>query len=532
MSIFLYRCRDDQDFSETVHTEWPLKLLDLTVEQGEGRVAVAGLVLPVSEEVPSDGWAFIATDDRGHLEPILKGQFVGLPKRIDDHTKFVELVATPATLRQQVHQLRQSLEQDHGACFLLKASDKGSDSIDLADYLEFRQDLFCYDRITHQVSLSSLFEGRVSQEFGPQILQDSLNFRLTDTPLPGIELTLVCEWVQELQGEINLFPKIEHQFPQGRLNTLSPKDLVDHWPQTGRLLGRSGYAVVRGFLKEFIPSSTGLLGIYPTTTPLIQGKTYRQFWLEGELTLDWTYRQKRQERLEVRLHHRNQYLSSSNRPYRKLNLKLNHLMASRKTQSRFFETEAGQKALSRALDIAKSHLAYSARAAEVTFQVAFQEALDITLDHQVTVHHPSLPGGKLTGKVTRYRFMRTFDRAIAQITVAMATGTGASPLSFNLEWHSCDPLEGVEGEQEGESMTQLTPDHFIESLTVYNPASDQIAWVQAQEEPPKVLPPDLSTRIEMHLKDLRSSDVLERKFRLKDLYWGAPNHLNPIGETR
>ncbi|AIK96410.1 hypothetical protein [Candidatus Odyssella acanthamoebae] len=513
MSIYLYKCNPLQSFSADCE-QLPVKLLELVIDHKEGRVAVATLVLPISDLIPAEGWAFIVTDDRGHLEPIFKGQFVGLPKKIDEVTKIVELVATPVDLGHQVSALTRNLKESHPDCLLLR----GQKQLDLADYLEFRQELFCYDRVTHQMTLSSLFQGTHQQTFQTQILQGSLQFRICDTPLPAVSLSVVCEWVQECQGEINLIPKIELQFSQGRINTLSPKSLSVSWPKAGKTLGRSGYEVLRSSLKEFTPPSTGSLGHYPTITPLIHGKRYRQHWFQGELILGWTYRQKRREQVDVVVHHQNQYLGFSKRPVRKLKLKLNKLTGDMQSHSSFFETTAGRQAILSALNIAKSHLAYSSRAAEVRFQVEFVNALDITLDHQLKICHESLPAGRITGKVTSCRLERRFDRAVAHLTVAVATGA-EEERPFVLNWGYKDDLLGFE------KVSSLTADHFIESLTVENHVRDQINWLQDQEQPVSSLPPEAATSIDFTFKDLRSSDVLERKFRLHDLYWSAPNQL-------
>jgi hypothetical protein len=517
MSIYLYKCNPLQSFSDECEP-LPVKLLELVIDHKEGHVAVATLVFPVSEVIPTEGWAFIVTDDRGALEPIFKGQFVGLPKKIDETTKVVELVATPADLGQQVNALACHLKESHTDCLLLKGQ-----KLDLADYLEFRQELFCYDRITHQLTLSSLFKGTQQQTFQTQILQGSLQFRISDTPLPAICLSLVCEWVQECQGEINLIPKIELQFSQGRIHTLSPKSLSASWPEPGKILGRSGYEVLRSSLKEFIPPSTGSLRHYPTLTPLIHGKRYRQYWFQGELILGWTYRQKRREQVDVVVHHQNQYLCFSKRPVRKLKLKLNKLAGDMQSRSSFFETPAGHQAILNALNIAKSHLAYSSRAAEVRFQVEFVNALDITLDHQLTICHESLPSASITGKVTSCRLERRFDRAVAHLTVAVATGVEEKK-PFALIWNYKDNLLGFE------KLNNLTVDDFIESLAVENRVPDQINWLQEQEQAVSSLPPEAATSIDFTFKDLRSSDVLERKLRLEDLYWSAPNQLDPSKE--
>lgn len=513
MSIYLYICEPDQPFS-AVHSQFPIDLLELTISQREGHAAIAGLVLPATQQIPDHGWAFIGTDDRGYLEPLLKGQFIGLPRKIDSLTKYVELVATPVNLSAKLDALIVPLKEKHKDCLILR-SNKDSQP---GDYLEFEHKLFCYDRMSHEITLSSIFQGTKHQTYAQQILEDSLHFAITDTPLRGIHLSLVCEWVQELRGEINLLPKIELLFPQGRINTLTPKGLLATWPQTGQVLGRSGYAVVRSSLKEFAPLMTGVLGHYPTVTPLIHGKQYKNFWFQAELILEWKYTQKRREHLNVVVYHKNQYLPHSSRPLRRISLKLGTLPSNIQQQSYFFDSEVGCKVAKKALQIAQCHLAYSARAAEVKFQVPFIDALDLTLDHQITIEHPSLPNGKVCGKLLNYCLERRFDRAVAHLTVAIATGENEI-ITPPLEWQYREQPQGID------EKNILNPNYFIETIHVSNHASDQIEWLQSQDGPSSVLPFEQATQINFTLKDLRSSDVLERNLQLKDMYWSAPNQL-------
>lgn len=517
MSIYVYLCDPDQDFTEL---DQPLliNLLELIVDHKEGCVASASLVVPVNELMPQVGWAYIATDDTGVLEPIFKGHFTGMSKKLNETQKVIELIATPVNLNQQVEVLVYNMKQVHSECLLLNKHK----SMDPADYLEFRQELFCYDRLSHKLSLSSLFQGKTHQTFKDQILNGSLNFHITDTPLPGIHVSLTCEWVQEQRGEVNLMPKIELQFPQGRINTLSYKALVNSWPQTGQLLGRSGYSVVRSSLVEFKPSRTGVLAHYPVITPPIHGKTYQSYWMQGTLTLEWMCQQRRRETLEVIIHHKNHYLGLSKRPMRKIKLNLNRLPDSSGAESRFFDTDAGTDAIKGAIKIAQSHLAYSSRAAQLRFEISFKDALELTLDHQITVQHPSLPGGCLSGKLIQYRLERRFDRSTAQLTIAVATGVGELA-GDTLSWQESDPVSDI--------TSGLTTDSFIESLTVHNSAKDQIQWLQGQDGVSQVLPADMTTRIEFKLKDLRSQDVVQRRLRLNDLHWSAPNQLSQSEEV-
>ncbi len=221
MSIYLYLCQPTDRFEE-LSQRLPIKLLELSIDHREGRIPVADLVLPATEILPDQGWAYIATDDRGVLEPLFKGQFSGIPKTIDEQTKRISLYATLTNLDNSYQKIMQDVRDNQ---FVRSGK--------LFDYLEFTTQLPCYDRLGGDFILSDLFNGRHHKTLNREILANSLKLQLSDTPLPSVEVTLTKEWTQVFRGEVNLFPQIEAQFPQGRICTLSASGLLSSWPKTG-----------------------------------------------------------------------------------------------------------------------------------------------------------------------------------------------------------------------------------------------------------------------------------------------------------
>ena len=500
MSIYLYLCQSTQTFNELSDSH-PINLLELTIDHREGRAPSADLLLPANGVIPSQGWAYIASDDRGRIEPIFKGQFVGLAKTIDDHTKRVNLVA--------------SVENLEGKCQELVnifPANQFVESGKLHDHLEFSQNLPCYDRLSSDLQLSNIFQGRKILSLGPEILMNTFKMQITDTPIPAVDVTLIKEWTQVCRGETNLFPHIELQFPQGRICTLSPAGLLASWPKTGQMLGRSGYAVVRSTLELFNPGQTGSLNHYPTKTPEINGHYYRIHWLKGDLTVEWCYRQKRKEILSFQVKHKNQYLNGTQRPSRKLTLRLPKANIETAT-SVFFETDLGRQAVLDAIKIAQAHLAYSARSIEVTCQIPFTDALDLTLDHQIEIQHTSIPQGRISGKLVSYRLERHFDRAVAYLKVLVATGDTCTA-SSSFEIIPVSELEGIS------DAARLTAEQTIDHIRIHNHAFDQIAVLQTSE-----LTNEQATWIDLNLKDMRTHDVLDRHYMINDLMWSAPNQM-------
>lgn len=494
MSIYLYLCHQTQKFEE-LSDQLPLTLLELTIDHHEGRIPIANLIVPVQQDIPDTGWAYIATDDRGVLEAIFRGQFTGGAKLLDDQTKHISLLASACNMGQTIEKLKGKNKDNY---FVNSGS--------LTDLLEFTQDIPCYGRLGEEFKLSNIFKGRNIKRLQHEILADTFKMQITDTPLPGIDVTVIKEWTQVCQGEVNLYPRIEVLFPHGRMCTLSPSGLLASWPKTGQMFGRSGYAVVQSHLQTIDPQKTGVLGVYPEITPEINGKKYKIFWLQGKLVIEWSYRQKRREIVQFTLEHKNKFLNQQ-RPNRKLKLSLAKRGES-SNKSSFFDSEKGVSALKQALEIAKSHLAYSARALEITFQIPFTDALDLTLDDSIEVNHPSIPSNTAVGKIVSYRLERAYDRAVAHLKILIATGVSENTnQQINLE--ALSKVEGVSGRHD------LGPDDIIDHISIHNHAFDQIEFLQvaADESHP--------TWIDLRLKDLRSHDVLQRDYVMQGLSWSV-----------
>jgi hypothetical protein len=495
MSIYLFLCNPTDDFKDLTQ-QLPVRLLELSIDHREGRIPVAELVFPATESLPDQGWAYIATDDRGQLEPIFKGQFGGVAKTIDEQTKKICLYASPLDLQDAYQKHIESFSDNE-----FVASGK------LMDYLEFTTLLPCYDRLGAGFILSDLFKGRSLKVLSNEILSGSLKIQLADTPLPAIEVSVIKEWTQFCRGETNLFPHIEAQFPQGRICTLSVSGLLASWPRTGQLLGRSGYAVVKSELHEFSPPRTGLLGYYPTKTPDINGQIYKINWLKGDLVVEWSYRQKRREILNFTIQNKNRYLDRSERPPRKIKLRLRQ-DDSNSSSASFFDTANGMKVASHAIDIAKSHLAYSSRALEVICQIPFEAGLDLTLDHEIKIVHPVIPDGEIQGKLVSYCLDRHYDKATTTLRILVGTGTGEQSHPI-FKIHALSSISGLE------DPLQLSSEQVIEQIGVHNHAFDQISMLKVDADQ------DLGTWIDLNLKDIRSKDVLERRYSIDDYTWSS-----------
>lgn len=83
----------------------------------------------------------------------------------------------------------------------------------------------------------------------------------------------------------------------------------------------------------------------------------------------------------------------------------------------FFKTERGKNAIKYALQNAIALMNYSARYIEISFAVDATEFLGVTINDQITLFDARLDGGKISGKVTKTRFVATSKKRILHITI-------------------------------------------------------------------------------------------------------------------
>jgi hypothetical protein len=92
--------------------------------------------------------------------------------------------------------------------------------------------------------------------------------------------------------------------------------------------------------------------------------------------------------------------------------------------SRYFSTDRGQVSLTHLLARARANLLNRARAIDVSFEVPFESALDVTLRKSASIQDPRLPGGVAAGKIKAYRLAVDGDtgKLVAGLTIGCSVG--------------------------------------------------------------------------------------------------------------
>ncbi|MBL9029556.1 MAG: hypothetical protein JNK42_03675 [Caedimonas sp.] len=290
-----------------------------------------------------------------------------------------------------------------------------------------------------------------------------------------------------------------------------------------------------------------------------QQKRLKRSWFKANLVLGWIYRQKRREKVRFTLGHATQLSPDYDQRTRKLNLNLqniastddihtwhakwnyskgfrvvygdgaytcrrkhrseatfeedrHHWIATGKKpkalfsahQGRFFSTDRGKKAIEYAIEIARAHLAASARAVEITVSGPIENFVDLTCDHSVKIKDHRLPGEEVWGKVKSLRLCMEGQsgKKWGEVILGVSIGTGeemrnrdAPTLShasytYSMDYGSpdyqTDVLKGrspsdidYQLPQNQENQTRwiqpqaLTARDLVQEMTVTNPASRQ-----------------------------------------------------------
>lgn len=559
-TYFAWREKEEV-FNRSLHERCDLDILELIIDHREGEVALATVVI-AETTLPSWDKRYIYISSEGTL--LFSGRLVGLPYKIQKNLVSLEFTAEPFNAFEQLRELEKEVKKPP---FWDAAFVDQNDYDNPAQWLDARSALFSWDRTNGTVCLSDLFEGRNLMDFSDQFFTDTLKVNLAETPLSQITVSLTAEWTQQASGEINVGGKIGAAFPGGILNTLTPHALQTTWPQEGQKLGFSGYRVLKSQLKEINPPRTGILDIYPTLTPEFlswneqmqapKHQRAKRFWLCTHLVLGWQYRQKRREIVRFTLEQDTQFKNTIRPLTRTLHLRLQELRTPEDisaSSDTFFLTFRGRQALEHALEIARAHLAATARCLEIEFMFPFECGFGLSTDLSVRLKDPRIPGGEVTGKVVAYQLKQKGTKAFSWVRLAASVGKNTEPLpppdqtlyvakgygdtsipssyqtasgiSYDNYSHQ-HPQEGIR------NLENLSLYDILRNVYVSHDAQGQIQFLQTQQYPVQqnieVALEKIPTIISLDLLSLKTKAVLENTIHISTRPWVAPQQFELSG---
>ncbi len=435
MKLFFAWIESNEVFSSEIHCREDLRIFKCVIAQRETEVAVARLLTDSkidigqpTKESKKSRYGVISFHDGESVHVLMRGKLVHIPRHANDGFLEWELTAEASDSAAQINQLVSQLKAD-------PAFEAGFyDKVGLAEVLESRTEVMCWDRVNGRLSLSDIMSGSKHKYVSDAILGDSLVVRMGATPVNAVHVTIEANWQQRCDGVINLAPMIARKFSRGIINTLTIDALLKNWPRIGDKIGlaktrrNTGYTVVKSWLKR-LPK--GVDGLPTTTSPLYMSEhgkeprlmTFSHGWFKGCLWVNWDYKQACREVVDFSV------LSAvpvAGGQVRHLQFKLadGRAYVEHPSAATVLRTDRGCTLLDYAERVAKAHIVGASRQLEVEFCVPFERLWDVDLDTTLDVRHAGLPDGHMLGKVVSYQLRATSDSWIVWVKLAACADVG------------------------------------------------------------------------------------------------------------
>ena len=429
MVYFSWMNQAEELFSPHLHTRCDVPIFFISLKQEEEKLAFLVLHLPLEVKVHSYGilsWKPAGAPEalclfRGYVDNIQQenGVTVVYFKALQDESSWLRIAST--------------LKSRESFCsYFFDEQDTRPESI-LADqpFIPYWCPVSGVCTLSHMTNSQDVFQSTDEVHV--------IQYRQT-AGIRRLNITLKAQWIQQVQGMVDVFPWIERAFPQKVLATYTPQALKKIWPKPGELLGNSGYRVMHSELvanehkSEFFKISKAK-------------RMVQRYVFDGNLWLFWNFKQKRKETIQTlwnsevpglsldlnwnlgaitsataidswsptRAYTKGQCVRFGNQVfectqdhhsfvfqenlYWKLHVELTKELFLT-VQSSFFLTENGRKSFEFAVQRAYVIWLKAARCRHMELKGSLQALGGITLGHQYRVSYPN--GEIFTGKVTHY----------------------------------------------------------------------------------------------------------------------------------
>ncbi|MEN6306087.1 MAG: hypothetical protein ABFD96_25400 [Armatimonadia bacterium] len=431
-----------------------------TVSQEEGDFC--GLTVTI--EKPSQAlldparkqWAWLSMEEGSALVPLFFGRVVGVPTDLQEDFVTIDFLAKPANFEAQKQTIAAGLRVPPFWDYAFIDPQMWADA-DTA--LEARTEVWDIDRVTNQVSATSILEGADGTLSITADLIPENGFALSygDAPLRKVRLEMRSMWTQMLKGSIDITAELLAAFKAagsatGFVTSYTGQGLYDDWPMEGDNLGN-----VYSFGPQAIEvaDGKGLQRKYksvsvsydraPTGTEQIEesGKMVVEFrrWgfaiscavaydIEIDRTEDISFEviadvqdvvnDAEDQQSEIIT------MSSGNIGVLLGPGSAQEIPIGDTSRDTFFPSARGLQAIEFGLAHARALLLRRARAVEIKVVVPIGTAILASCRKSATVYHPEIPGGSATGKIVSYAFGVDGDSGSEQGSITIACLVGKS----------------------------------------------------------------------------------------------------------
>ena len=527
MKLFFAWIESNEVFLPEIHNREDLRIFKCVISQRETEAAVARLL--TDSNVSSEGsdkpkkprYGVISFHDGVAAHVLMRGKLVHIPRYANDGFMEWELNAEAVDSAVQIKRLVEKLKVD-------PAFEPGFyDKVGLAEVLESRSDVMCWDRVSGRLHLSHIMSGSKHMHVRDEILADSLVVRMGATPVNAVHVTVEANWQQRHSDVINLAPLVARKFSRGLINTLTVDALEKSWPREGDKIGlektrkNTGYTVVKSWLKR-LPK--GVNGLPVTTPPLYMSengkpprlRTFSHGWFKACLWVNWDYTQPCREVVDFSVLNASPVAGGQ---VRHLHFRLNgDAYMERSSTPTVLRSGRGNKLLDYAKQVARAHITGSSRQLEVEFCVPFETLWQVDLDTTIDVTHAGLPSGRVVGKVVSYQLRSTSECWVVWVKLAACvdvdsaievegdTPVAAEFLEGSVKEGAHDwPLVKVSGDVPRDPSLFRLHD-LVKSIEVKGDGANQLEVLHAAQYPTV-----------MHYKDALQDEAFSLAVRFMDL---------------
>lgn len=436
---------DEEVFSfEVAHVEGEFPTLRLDIRNpkvgllNDGREVWAWLGYEASSDSDSTG-----------AVPLFYGRLVGVPENITDELVRLQFIARPIDWAGQREVLAATLRVPPYWDPIWIEADRRLDP-DAA--LEARPELWHVDRITHDVTVSSIVAGEDGViDLSGDYFYDSLNVSFSQAPVRRVEMRAEVFWDQQAAGTLDLTKSLVAAFATAgttkpfMATSFTGQGLMLDWPRDGDRIGggwtvgeseivRADGVVVTQEYVEKVYVSEARKGRYPLWTMkptfMVDYEASRRFSELVTFTLEADCQALLVEPgdeevifLEVAADEVGYPVDPPSSDGPDGEVPIGDLR-----RRSYFKTDRGHQSFEYLLALARSRLLARARAVEISVQTAFDNGLDLDCRQNVRIADDRIPGGEATGKVIGYALSADGDTGalVCSVRIGCMIGQGAT----------------------------------------------------------------------------------------------------------
>lgn len=411
--------------------------------------------------------------------PLFHGRLMGIPADMTQEVVQLDFIARPDDYEEQKATLAETLKV---APFWdpIFIAEEELDNPDVV--LAARPQLWHIGRTDKLLTVSNILIGEAGTLVltGNDVIAGTLQINYGDT-VPKLHMVATVEWNQHAKGTIDFAPALVDAFvaagsPQFHVASYTGQGLEASWPRFNDAIG-SGWTVGESrsnltnvdvassdYLSVDIDPSKAALDItiedWWETSPqgfdfwydkayekalaeaLSNGIVEARFYLwqfQPDFELRYTATRRRKETLTFDLQADLQAMTHQEGDPKVMDMTVSSVTVGSPIdpdeelpigdlkRNRYFALDRGQQSIEYLLNIARSRMLFAARAVEISVEIPFSLALDLSCRHDILLSLPDLPGGEAGGKVIGYAFeLDNGGQLTAHVAFGAVVGKGAT----------------------------------------------------------------------------------------------------------